>query len=90
MKTTVLPQIRVEPELRDELRAVLKEGETPADFGEASIRKAIALRRVQADFHARAQVASEEYHRSGVSVPVKKVLDRLQAKVDAKRRTLGP
>ena len=32
---------------------------------------------------------SGEYHRSGVSVPVDAVLDRLQAKLDAKRKKLA-
>ena len=89
MKTAVIPQIRVEPELRAELEAVLKQGETLTDFVEATVRNAIAFRRVQIAFHSRAQAASEEYHRSGVAVPVEAVLDRLQFKLDAKRKKLG-
>lgn len=89
MKSAVIPQIRVEPELRKELESVLREGETLTEFVEATVRNAIAFRRVQTDFHARALAASEEYHRTGVSVPVDKVLDRLQARLDAKRKKLG-
>lgn len=89
MKTAVIPQIRVEPELRAELESVLKQGETLTDFVEATVRNAIAFRRVQTDFHARAQAASVEYHLSGVSVPVDAVLDRLQSKLDAKRKKLA-
>jgi hypothetical protein len=89
MKTAVIPQIRVEPELRAELESVLKQGETLTEFVEASVRNAIAFRRVQSDFHARAQAASAEYHRSGVSVPVDTVLDRLQSRLDAKRKKLA-
>jgi hypothetical protein len=89
MKTAVIPQIRVEPELRAELESVLKQGETLTEFVESSVRNAIAFRRVQSDFHARAQVASAEYHRSGVSVPVDAVLDRLQSRLDAKRKKLA-
>jgi hypothetical protein len=89
MKTAVIPQIRVEPELRAELEVVLKQGETLTDFVEAAVRNAIAFRRVQTDFHSRAQAASEDYHRSGVAVPVETVLDRLQFKLDAKRKKLG-
>ncbi len=47
MKTAVIPQIRVEPEVRAELEAVLQQGETLTEFVEASVRKAIAFRRVQ-------------------------------------------
>jgi len=89
MKSAVIPQIRVEAELRAELEAVLEQGETLTDFVEASVRNAIAFRRVQTAFHARAQAASQAYHQSGISVPVEPVLDRLQAKLDAKRKKLG-
>lgn len=88
MKSAVLPQIRVEPELRAELESVLRQGETLTDFVEATVRNAIAFRRVQTAFHARAQAASAAYHQTGVSVPVEAVLDKLQAKLDAKRQSL--
>ncbi|MDY0329479.1 MAG: YlcI/YnfO family protein [Thiomonas sp.] len=89
MKSAVIPQIRVEPELRAELESVLKQGETLTDFVEATVRSAIAFRRVQNAFHERAQAASEEYHRSGAAAPVEAVLERLQGKLDAKRTKLG-
>ncbi|CAD5374862.1 conserved hypothetical protein [Rubrivivax sp. A210] len=89
MKSAVIPQVRVEPELRAELEDVLRPGETLTAFVEASVRNAIAFRRVQASFHARAQAASEAYHRTGVSVPVETVLERLQSRLDAKRSKLG-
>lgn len=89
MKTAVIPQIRVEPELRTDLESVLKKGETLTDFVEETVRNAIAFRRVQTAFHERAQAASEEYHRTGGGVPVETVLERMQAKLDAKRKKLG-
>jgi hypothetical protein len=89
MKSAVIPQVRVEPELRAELEAVLRQGETLTDFVEASVRNAIAFRRVQTAFHARAQAASDAYHQTGVSVPVEAVLQKLQSKLDAKRKKLG-
>jgi hypothetical protein len=89
MKSAVIPQIRVEPELRAELESVLRQGETLTDFAEATVRKAIAFRRVQTAFHARAQAASEAYHQRGVSVPVETVLERLQSKLDTRRKKLG-
>lgn len=89
MRSAVIPQIRVEPELRAELESVLRQGETLTDFVEATVRNAIAFRRFQTLFHARAQAASEEYHQTGISVPVDTVLQRLQSKLDAKREKLG-
>ncbi len=75
--------------MRSELESVLQPGETLTEFVESTVRNAIAFRRVQTSFHARAQAASEEYHRTGVSVPVETVLERLQSKLDAKRKKLG-
>ena len=89
MKSAVIPQIRVEPELRAGLESVLRQGETLTDFVEATARNAIAFRRVQTSFHDRAQAASEAYHRAGASVPVETVLERLQSRLDAKRKKLG-
>jgi len=89
VKSAVIPQIRLEPELRAELESVLKQGETLTDFVEATVRNAIAYRRVQTAFHERALAASDEYHRTGVAIPVEPVLDKLQSKLDAKRKRLG-
>jgi len=89
MKSALIPQIRVEPELRSELDAVLRPGETLSAFVEETVRNAIAFRRVQTAFQERAQAASDDYHRTGVSVPVETVLDKLQGKLDARRKKLG-
>ena len=78
MKSAVIPQVRVEPELRAELESVLRQGETLSEFVESTVRNAIAFRRVQTTFNARAEAASQAYHQTGVSVPVEAVLDRLR------------
>ena len=67
---------------------MLRQGETLTEFVETTVRNAIAFRRVQTAFQARAQAASEEYHRTGVSVPVETALQGLQSKLDAKRTKL--
>lgn len=89
MKSAVIPQVRVEPSLRTELEAVLEEGETISEFVEASVRSAVAFRRVQSRFHARGQAAWEQFQATGESVSADEVLARLQAKLDAKRKQLG-
>ena len=71
------------------LNPVLVISETLTKFVEATVRNAIAFWRVQTAFHARAWAASEEDHRTGVSVPVDTVLERLQSKLDTKRKKLG-
>lgn len=64
-------------------------GETLTNFVEATVRNAVAFRRIQTAFHERAQEASDEYHRTGVSVPVEAALEKLQSRLDAKRKKLG-
>lgn len=89
MKTAVIPQVRVEPELRTQLEAVLQPGETLSGFVEATVRSAIEFRRMQTRFHECGQTAWENHERQGVSIPADEVLLKLQAKLDAKRKQLG-
>ena len=88
MKTSTLPAVRVEPELRAQLEAVLGEEETISTFVADAVRRAVDFRRVQADFHARGEAAWQEYLRTGVSHQVDEVFDRVQARIDARRREL--
>ena len=89
MKSAVILQALLEPKLRSELEAVLREGETISEFVEASVRNAVAFRREQTRFHERGQAAWEHYQGTGVSVSADQVLAKLQAKLDAKRKQLG-
>ena len=88
MKTAVIPQIRVEPELRADLDSVLLPGETLTEFVEASVRRAVEFRRVQTDFAARCDASLAEYERAGVSILSDVVLSRLEAKVAARVKQL--
>lgn len=88
MKTAVIPQIRVEPELRADLDSVLQPGETLTEFVEASVRRAIEFRRVQADFAARCGASLAAYERTGISIPSDVVLSKLEAKVAARVKQL--
>ena len=50
MKTATLPSIRVEPDLREQLEAVLQAGESLSSFVEASVRENVKRRVDQAAF----------------------------------------
>jgi hypothetical protein len=88
MKTAILPQVRVQPELRADLEAVLRKGETLSEFVEATVRSAVEYRRVQAEFLARGEAAWQEYRRTGASHPAKQVIGELRGMLDAKRKQL--
>jgi hypothetical protein len=88
MKTAVIPQVRVEPELRADLDSVLLPGETLTDFVESTVRNAVEFRRMQTDFAARCDASLANYERTGISVPSDVVLAKLEAKVAARVKQL--
>ena len=88
MKTAVIPQVRVEPELRADLDSVLLPGETLTDFVEATVRNAVEFRRMQTDFAARCDASLANYERTGLSVPSEAVLSKLDAKIAARVKQL--
>lgn len=89
MKTSTLPSIRVEPEFRAEVEAVLDEGETLSEFVEASIRAGVERRHVQAEFVARGLRSRDEARRTGHYVEADVVLASLERKLDAARARIA-
>ena len=85
MKTSTIPAVRVEPEFRAEMEAVLAEGESMSEFVEASVRAGVERRRVQAEFVARGLRARDVARRTGDYVDADVVVDGLQRKLDAAR-----
>jgi hypothetical protein len=59
MKTALLPTTRIDPALRRELEAALKEGETLSAFITASVRSELQHREAQRVFIARGLAAEE-------------------------------
>lgn len=88
MKTAVIPQIRVEPEVRAALDSVLLPGETLTEFVESAVCRAVEFRRVQTDFAARCDASLAAYEHTGKSIPSDVVLSKLEAKVAARVKQL--
>lgn len=87
MRSATFPPIRVEPEVRAEVEAVLREGESLTQFIEEAVVSAAAWRRVQAEFVSRGEAAIERWKREGGGRSVDEVMAGLQARLDdAKRR----
>ncbi|HHY48990.1 MAG TPA: prevent-host-death protein [Alphaproteobacteria bacterium] len=85
MKTATIPSVRVEPEFRAEVEAVLGEGETLSEFVEASVRASVQRRRAQAEFIARGLRSRDEARRTGDYVDADMVVAALERKLDAAR-----
>lgn len=65
MRTATFPPIRVEPAIRAQTEAVLREGESLTQFIEDAVRKEVEWRAAQAAFVARAQAALDEHEERG-------------------------
>lgn len=89
MKTSSIPSVRVEPDFRAEVEAVLADGETLSEFVETSVRAGVERRRVQGEFVARGLRSRDEARRTGDYVDADVVLDGLQRKLDAARVRLA-
>ncbi len=85
MKTSTIPSVRVEPELRDQLERVLQDGESLSAFVEASVRDTVQRRLAQAEFIARGLASIESAKRSGRYVKAAAVVNKLQARLDKAR-----
>lgn len=88
MKTAIIPQVRIEPQLRADLDAVLRDGETLSEFVESTVRGAVEHRLVQSAFAARADEAWARFQRTSAGRPAEDVIADMQARLDARRKEL--
>ena len=86
MKTSTIPSVRVEPELRAEVESLLSEGETVSEFVEASVRATVLRRRNQAEFIARGLRSLDDARRTNDCVDADVVVQTLQRKLDLARK----
>lgn len=77
MKSSTIPSLRVEPELRQAAENVLRDGETLSSFMEESLRAGIQHRRVQQEFIARGLASRDEARRTGEYFTAEDVFDEL-------------
>ncbi len=86
MKSATIPAIRVEPELRTEVEALLGEHETVSEFVEASVRASVLRRREQAEFVSRGLRSLEDARAAQDYVDANAVIAKLQRRLDTARR----
>ncbi|WP_425425202.1 YlcI/YnfO family protein [Xenophilus azovorans] len=69
MKSAILPQAHVDPEIRANLESMLRKGETLSEFIEGKVRSAVEYRRTQAECYApgRGCMAGVRAHGRGAS-----------------------
>lgn len=89
MKSAILLQVRVDPELRAELESVLRGGESLSGLIEDSVRSAVAYRRAEAEFCARGEAAWQAYSRTGVAHPAGEVIGEVRQRLESRHKQLG-
>jgi hypothetical protein len=85
MKTSTIPAVRVEPELRRQIERVLQDGETLSALVESSVRETVKRRLEQAEFVARGIASLETAKRTGRYIDAGRVVAKLQARLDKAR-----
>ena len=83
MKTDAIPAVRVQPELRERLQSVLREGETLSAFVESAVRGAVQRRVDDEAFIARGLAAAQRVREGAPTITPEEMLQRLQTKIDA-------
>jgi hypothetical protein len=89
MKSSLLPPVRVPDELRAAAESVLAEGETLSAFIQESVARAVEVRRVQAEFHARGDAARSHDLETGRSHAAADVIAELRSRLERKRQPVG-
>ncbi len=83
MKTSTLPPLRVEPELRKNVQDLLEPGESISTFVERAVRESVDRRRADVEFATRALASREASRKSGSYHSAASVLRELKARTKA-------
>ena len=83
MRTTTLPALRVTPEMRREVEALLEKGETLSAFVLDAVTRSIEYRQAQRGFIARGLASRKRTQETGEHVPASAVLGDLTRRLHA-------
>lgn len=83
MKTSTIPAVRVEPQLREQIEQVLGEDESLSQFVENAVRHTVRQRIDQAEFVARGLRSLQKAKRTGDYIEADEVVAGLRKKLAA-------
>ena len=81
MKTATIPSIRVKPELRAEMEAVLNDDESLSEFVETSVIESVRRRRNQTEFLVRGIASLESAKLANNYVDPDVIMEKLERKL---------
>jgi hypothetical protein len=88
MKTAQLPPVRVEPAVREEIEAVLRDGESLSEFVETAAVEAARRRKAQEEFLARGRASLAKAKRTGEFFVADKVLEDMRGRLLSRTQAL--
>lgn len=83
MKSSTIPAVRVEPQLRQQIEQVLGEDESLSQFVENAVRQSVRQRIEQAEFVARGLRSLQKAKRTGDYVDAGEAVASLRKKLEA-------
>jgi len=86
MKTSTIPAVRVERELRAAIESHLEAHETLSQFVEGAVRDAVQRRQHESEFVARGMRSLERARATGAVVAAEQVVGALERRLAAARR----
>jgi predicted metallo-beta-lactamase superfamily hydrolase len=87
-KTAILPQVRVDPELRAQAEAALLPGEKLSDLVETAVRRVLEHRALQQTFEEHSRASLEHFRATGEVHSTADVLGELRRRTQARREEL--
>ncbi len=90
MKTAQLPPVRVEPSVRKEIEAVLRDCESLSEFVEAAAVDAARRRKAQDEFLARGRASLAQAKRTGEFYAADEVLRGMRERMQSLRKSRKP
>jgi predicted transcriptional regulator len=90
MKTATIPAVRVEPEFRAEVEALLNADESLSEFVERAVRDSVRLRSNQLEFIARGLASLKNAQNQNTYVDADAVISTLERKLNQAKASVKP
>ena len=90
MKTATIPAVRVEPEFRAEVEALLNADESLSEFVERAVRDSVRLRSNQLEFIARGLASLKNAQNQNTYVDADAVISTLERKLHQAKASVKP
>ena len=87
MKTATIPPVRIDPDFRKEIEKSLIGEESLTSLVETAVRNEVARRRLQSEFVRRGLAAILDTIASDNGIAAERVLEKLEGKLEAARRS---